>query len=183
MTAEPAPNANLSVGSRRLADALIGLGIGPRKSATQEPWNGPEDLMPHYWRGLFDGDGSLARKSADLWTVFLCGSEPCVRGVQGVGGRGMRDQGHAVLQHRLLVRLDQRPVSGAEDRPCPVRRRSDVSGPEAADSRPDHGGHGACPAPDDMPLPILPYIQAAKAPHTGSVQMTLEDEEEAAAEG
>ena len=43
--------------------------------------------------------------------------------------------------------------------------------------------HGACPAPDDMPLPILPYIQAAKAPHTGSVQMTLEDEEEAAAEG
>jgi hypothetical protein len=77
---KPEPNANLSVGSRRLADALIGLGIGPRKSATQEPWNGPEDLMPHYWRGLFDGDGSLARKSADLWTVFLCGSEPCVRG-------------------------------------------------------------------------------------------------------
>ena len=41
----------------------------------------------------------------------------------------------------------------------------------------------SCPAPDDMPLPIPPYIQAAKAPHTGSVQMTLEDEEEAAADG
>ena len=36
--------------------------------------------MPHYWRGLFDGDGSLAIKRPGLWTVFLCGSEPCVRG-------------------------------------------------------------------------------------------------------
>ena len=77
---KPAPYAHLSVGSRRLTEALIALGIGPRKSATQEPWNGPADLMPHYWRGLFDGDGSLASKGAGLWTVFLCGSEPCVRG-------------------------------------------------------------------------------------------------------
>ncbi len=77
---KPAPSANLNVGSRRLTDALLALGVGPRKSATQEPWGGPADLMPHYWRGLFDGDGSLAIKGPGLWTAFLCGSEACVRG-------------------------------------------------------------------------------------------------------
>lgn len=74
------PYVSLTIGSRRLTEALLALGVGPRKSATQEPWNGPADLMPHYWRGLFDGDGSLARKSPGLWTAFLCGSEACVRG-------------------------------------------------------------------------------------------------------
>lgn len=77
---KPAPSANLNIGSRTLTDALIALGINPRKSATVEPWNGPADLMPHYWRGLFDGDGSLAIKGPGKWTAFLCGSEPCVRG-------------------------------------------------------------------------------------------------------
>lgn len=77
---KPVPSASLTVGSRRLTDALVALGVGPRKSATQEPWDGPAELMPHYWRGLFDGDGSLAIKGPGLWTAFLCGSEPCVRG-------------------------------------------------------------------------------------------------------
>ena len=72
--------ASLSVGSRRLAVALLTLCITPRKSATHEPWSGPADLMPHFWRGLFDGDGSLAWKGNGLYTAFLCGSEPAVRG-------------------------------------------------------------------------------------------------------
>ncbi len=71
--------ASLSVGSRRLTEALVALGVTPRKSATLQPWEGPADLMPHYWRGMVDGDGSLARKTEGLWTVFLCGSEACVR--------------------------------------------------------------------------------------------------------
>jgi transposase-like protein len=69
----------LDVYSRQLADSLLALGIGPRKSATVEPWDGPAGLMPHFWRGLFDGDGSLAIKGDRLWTCFLCGSEACVR--------------------------------------------------------------------------------------------------------
>jgi len=76
----PKRSANLNVGSRRLVEALLALGMGPRKSATQEPWGGPADLMPHYWRGLFDGDGSLAKKTETQYGLFLCGSEPCVRG-------------------------------------------------------------------------------------------------------
>jgi hypothetical protein len=74
--------AALAVGSRRLAIALMALGIGPRKSATVEPWDGPADLMPHFWRGLFDGDGSLAIKDETQFTAFLCGSEACVRAFQ-----------------------------------------------------------------------------------------------------
>jgi hypothetical protein len=77
---KPSPSVNLNVGSRRLSDALVALGLNPRKSATVEPWDGPAHLMPHFWRGLFDGDGSLAIKSPTLYTAFLCGSEPCVRG-------------------------------------------------------------------------------------------------------
>lgn len=69
----------LDVYSRELTDSLVALGITPRKSTTMEPWDGPADLMPHYWRGMVDGDGSLARKSEGLWTMFLCGSEACVR--------------------------------------------------------------------------------------------------------
>lgn len=74
--------ATLSVGSYGLARGLVALGLTPRKSATVKPWNGPADLMPHFWRGLFDGDGSLAWKGGGLYTAFLCGSEPCVRGFQ-----------------------------------------------------------------------------------------------------
>ena len=70
---------SLSVGSRRLTGALLALGITPRKSATLQPWSGPEHLMPHYWRGMVDGDGSLARKGDGIYTVFLCGSEAVVQ--------------------------------------------------------------------------------------------------------
>ena len=76
---KPTKLASLSVGSRRLTKALVALGVTPRKSATLQPWGGPADLMPHYWRGMVDGDGSLARKTEGLWTVVLCGSEACVR--------------------------------------------------------------------------------------------------------
>jgi transposase-like protein len=75
--------ASLAVGSRRLTKSLIALGVTPRKSATVQPWGGPADLMPHYWRGLFDGDGSLAKKTAGQYQAFLCGSEACVREFTG----------------------------------------------------------------------------------------------------
>ena len=74
--------ATLAVGSYGLARGLVKHGLTPRKSATVEPWDGPAGLMPHFWRGLFDGDGSLAYKGPGLYTAFLCGSEPCVRGFQ-----------------------------------------------------------------------------------------------------
>jgi hypothetical protein len=71
--------------SRQLVDGLGRLGVGPCKSGTVEPWDGPADLMPHYWRGLFDGDGCISHhrtRNPDrkTWSLKITGSEACVRG-------------------------------------------------------------------------------------------------------
>lgn len=63
--------------------ALTALGVTPRKSATAAPWDGPTHLMPHYWRGLVDGDGGMARfgrrsNPKSQWMVYLTGSRACV---------------------------------------------------------------------------------------------------------
>lgn len=67
----------VSLDSWRLVESLGRLGIGQRKSATVEPWDGLADLMRHYWRGLFDGDGCICR-SGSYWQMSICGSEACV---------------------------------------------------------------------------------------------------------
>jgi hypothetical protein len=69
--------ACVSFGSRHMANALCRLGVMPRKSLIVEPWDGPADLMPHYWRGLFDGDGTIFT-SKGSWCVGICGSLACV---------------------------------------------------------------------------------------------------------
>jgi len=67
--------------SWQMLNDLAALGIGPRKSATVQPWNGPADLMHHYWRGLFDGDGSIGMiRKTQGWYLNICGSEACVQG-------------------------------------------------------------------------------------------------------
>jgi hypothetical protein len=68
-----------------LVRALAILGITPRKSATAVPWDGPEHLMPHYWRGMVDGDGGISftrnRPGSPLqWSIHLTGSRACVEG-------------------------------------------------------------------------------------------------------
>jgi hypothetical protein len=81
--------STLAVYSPPLANALVTHGITARKSATLKPWDGPEHLMPHYWRGLFDGDGHITINTNGVYTG-LVGSEPVVRGfrdwARGVSG-------------------------------------------------------------------------------------------------
>lgn len=79
--------------SVQLVQALGALGITPRKSATAAPWDGPADLMAHYWRGMVDGDGGMGRSpgrhptSPDNWRIYLCGSRACVEAfAQWAGG-------------------------------------------------------------------------------------------------
>lgn len=68
----------VSLDSWRLVASLERLGISQRKSAIVQPWDGPSELMPHYWRGLFDGDGSICL-SRSRWQMSICGSEACVQ--------------------------------------------------------------------------------------------------------
>lgn len=73
------PAAALWLSSRHFVESLAALGVGPRKSLTVKPWDGPAGLMPHYWRGMFDGDGCISRSSVrKTWLVSLCGSKACV---------------------------------------------------------------------------------------------------------
>jgi hypothetical protein len=67
------PSAVLHVTSWRLVEGLAAHGILPRKSLTLQPWDGPPDLMPHYWRGLVDADGSIG--TAPHWGISLVGTE------------------------------------------------------------------------------------------------------------
>jgi hypothetical protein len=53
-------SARLVLHSVQMVADLRRLGVHPRKSLTQLPWEGPEHLLRHYYRGLVDGDGSLS---------------------------------------------------------------------------------------------------------------------------
>jgi hypothetical protein len=64
----------LSVYSLHLVQALGRQGIVPRKTWCMEPWDGPADLMRHYWRGLVDADGTIDAVSS--FAVRLVGTKP-----------------------------------------------------------------------------------------------------------
>jgi hypothetical protein len=56
--------------------------VHPRKSLNGEPWAGPAELMRHYWRGAFDGDGCISRAvighKTPQWSLSFCGSKGMV---------------------------------------------------------------------------------------------------------
>lgn len=70
------PAFAIHVCSNRILSDLASLGVGPRKSLTVTPWNGPVHLMRHYWRGLWDGDGWISHDPIRKeWQVGVCGSQ------------------------------------------------------------------------------------------------------------
>ncbi len=75
------PCVKLLLTSPQMVTALVALGVTPRKSMVVKPWYGPMSLMPHYWRGLFDGNGCISKEAArpNKWALTLCGSLPCVQ--------------------------------------------------------------------------------------------------------
>ena len=77
----------VTICSRYMVESLERLGVTSCKSLTAKPWSGPEDLMPHYWRGLFDGDGTIFKTvnhphrpngGCEMWWTGICGSSYCV---------------------------------------------------------------------------------------------------------
>ena len=71
------PVSVLDVCSPQVVNALVSHGITPRKTNNVQPWDGLEHLMPHYWRGIMDGDGTFC-PSPDGAQVGLCGSKAVV---------------------------------------------------------------------------------------------------------
>ncbi|HYH85097.1 MAG TPA: LAGLIDADG family homing endonuclease [Pyrinomonadaceae bacterium] len=68
--------------SRRMASDLARLGVIPRKSLHTYLPILSEDLMPHLMRGLFDGDGTVSRRTDGEIIVGFCGSERLVAEVR-----------------------------------------------------------------------------------------------------
>ena len=71
------PVSVLDVCSPQIVNALVSHGITPRKTDNVQPWDGPPDLMPHYWRGIMDGDGTFCPVPGGA-QVGLCGSKAVV---------------------------------------------------------------------------------------------------------
>lgn len=69
----------LNIHSSRLCDGLSRHGVVPRKSLIAQPWDGPPELVRHYWRGVVDGDGTVT-PFGTCAGVRLCGSLPMMQG-------------------------------------------------------------------------------------------------------
>jgi predicted transcriptional regulator len=65
------PVSALTVYCPPMANALVSHGVTARKSHTLQPWDGPEDLLPHYWRGLVDGDGHISITDRGVFTGLV----------------------------------------------------------------------------------------------------------------
>lgn len=72
------PFSTLTVYSAEIVNALISHGITPRKTLMLRPWDGPQDLMPHYWRGIVDGDGSITINDKGVY-LQMVGTEAVTR--------------------------------------------------------------------------------------------------------
>lgn len=84
-TKESKSASGITVSSKQMVQALVRYGLTQRKSLTVEWWNGPADLMRHYARGVFDGDGCLcstkvAGRKEPRWSFSLIGSIPLIQG-------------------------------------------------------------------------------------------------------
>jgi hypothetical protein len=75
------------VQSKLMREHLASHGLTANKTFTVRPWQGPPELMRHYWRGVFDGDGSISKIAYQMrgyphvkWALVLVGNEHMVRG-------------------------------------------------------------------------------------------------------
>lgn len=67
----------LRIGSHKIYNDLVSLGITPRKSKIIELPQIPSELIPHYLRGYLDGDGciSVSKTRPRLSVIFTSGSQ------------------------------------------------------------------------------------------------------------
>lgn len=70
------PSCRVTVNCTKMANDLIDKGITPRKSHTlQYPTFLPEDLIKHFMRGYFDGDGGVQVRNGTTLAINILGNE------------------------------------------------------------------------------------------------------------
>jgi hypothetical protein len=86
VSGKPVRYGQVVIISARLAQSLVSLGVGERKTFVVQPCQqAPEHLIAHYWRGVFDGDGFITPgrsrgKGALKWYIGLVGNKAMVGG-------------------------------------------------------------------------------------------------------
>ncbi len=77
------PQSNFNLSSKILAEKLIELGMKPRKTYNDDPFpEVPDEMMPHFIRGYFDGDGTASISNIDTLYVGFCGSVKLITGIR-----------------------------------------------------------------------------------------------------
>ncbi|HCC59703.1 MAG: hypothetical protein A2402_02840 [Candidatus Staskawiczbacteria bacterium RIFOXYC1_FULL_37_43] len=103
---ESAESYRIRIGSKKLFEDLIKLGLTPRKSLIIKfPKNIPDDCLNHFIRGYFDGDGCAFFQKAKgitkpiiikkLSAIFTSGSSAFLQGLA------------EVLKNKLLINHDK----------------------------------------------------------------------------
>ncbi len=89
--------AQVSFPSHQMVSDLSKFGMVERKTFTIEPPKLPEDLMKHYWRGAFDGDGSIFVSDKRYCASFV-GNYSMASGFRDMLHR-VTDSTHKIQQH------------------------------------------------------------------------------------
>jgi hypothetical protein len=75
-------SAHIGIYSKELFNTLIKLGIKPNKSLSISHVNIPGKLMPHFIRGVFDGDGSISGNDISHVQLSIAGNKPFLEQIQ-----------------------------------------------------------------------------------------------------
>lgn len=109
-------------GSKHMVESLAGLGITRRKTTACRPWDGPADLMPHYWRGALDGDGHIGKAEA---IVSYCGTRPMVEAFRAFAQATCGTKANAYLRVGMWVVS----INGGRQVPILVKALYGIGGP------------------------------------------------------
>ena len=71
----------VSLYSKRLVDSLLSKGVTQKKSLIVKPYLN-HSYIEHYWRGIFDGDGSFMKLKGNGFGASLIGNEYIINGFQ-----------------------------------------------------------------------------------------------------
>lgn len=87
----------MTVANRRLRNNLVKAGMHQRKTWTIRPWDGPDHLLRHFWRGAVDGDGCLTHDAHGRWSIGLAGNEHMIAGFSAFIARRVGSPGSIIL--------------------------------------------------------------------------------------
>ena len=77
-------SVHINIYSKEVFNSLLNLGITPNKSLKINSVNIPYHLMPHFLRGVFDGDGYIGGKKVTHIQFEISGNRPFLQQIQNI---------------------------------------------------------------------------------------------------